>query len=329
MVADNLILKGKLRSLDSSRDLGVIADLIELCFMGTMDEDGRDYIGYLRKMAQESKNMTWGFGALQNSFSPMQGFVYELNGSIIGNLSMLPFQKGDEFVYLIANVAVHPAYRRHGIARDLTARAIQHARSKNAVSTWLQVRDDNPAAQQLYLAMGFSECCRRSTWTLRPDSRKTKECINRFNSSRRSFQDWKMQKEWLSNLYPENVRWNIGLKENKLEPGILKSIRRFLNGHWVRHWSLKKNDRLVGVASLERTHLYADNLWLATEPGMESSVLEEVIPQIQKDLFFLRPMTVNFPDKVAEESFQLMGFDKNHTLIWMEERLMRPVSIEV
>ena len=65
-------------------------------------------------------------------------------GRIVGNLSLIPFVRRGHVVYLIANVAVHPDYRRRGIARQLTQTALDYLRQRGVSSAWLQVRDDNP-----------------------------------------------------------------------------------------------------------------------------------------------------------------------------------------
>lgn len=58
------------------------------------------------------------------------GFVWEENGQIIGNLSLIPSTKGGRRVVVIANVAVHPDHRRRGIAHELTQRALQTLRQQ-------------------------------------------------------------------------------------------------------------------------------------------------------------------------------------------------------
>ncbi len=60
-------------------------------------------------------------------------------------------------IYLIANVAVRPEYRKRGIGRALTLAAMQHAKLHHADETWLHVRDDNPGAIGLYRSLGFED----------------------------------------------------------------------------------------------------------------------------------------------------------------------------
>ena len=56
----------------------------------------------------------------------------------------------------ILNLAVHPSYRRHGIARRLVLAALRAAHAKGARETYLEVRASNTAAQRLYASLGFT-----------------------------------------------------------------------------------------------------------------------------------------------------------------------------
>lgn len=56
----------------------------------------------------------------------------------------------------ILNLAVAPALRRHGIARQLVLAAIKRAYVQGARRAFLEVRASNAAAQKLYSSLGFS-----------------------------------------------------------------------------------------------------------------------------------------------------------------------------
>jgi len=61
----------------------------------------------------------------------------------------------------ILNLAVHPAYRRQGIARRLLQEALHRACQLGAKAAWLEVRPSNQAAQALYRDFGFKPVARR------------------------------------------------------------------------------------------------------------------------------------------------------------------------
>jgi ribosomal-protein-alanine N-acetyltransferase len=55
----------------------------------------------------------------------------------------------------IGTIAVHPDYRRRGIAQKLLAHTLVECRTRGAASAYLEVRRSNLAAQALYLRFGF------------------------------------------------------------------------------------------------------------------------------------------------------------------------------
>ena len=61
----------------------------------------------------------------------------------------------------ITNVAVHPDYRRSGLAKTLIETLISIAKEKQLTSLTLEVREHNEAAIALYETMGFQLVGRR------------------------------------------------------------------------------------------------------------------------------------------------------------------------
>lgn len=62
----------------------------------------------------------------------------------------------------IQTIAVAPAFRRQGLARQLLLALVVEARSRGVSELFLEVRADNEAARQLYVSEGFVEIDRRS-----------------------------------------------------------------------------------------------------------------------------------------------------------------------
>ncbi|WP_338100530.1 ribosomal protein S18-alanine N-acetyltransferase [Paramicrobacterium fandaimingii] len=57
----------------------------------------------------------------------------------------------------IQTIAVATDHRRAGLGRELMRRLIAHAASARVKAVFLEVRADNPGAQQLYRSLGFTE----------------------------------------------------------------------------------------------------------------------------------------------------------------------------
>ena len=61
----------------------------------------------------------------------------------------------------VTNLAVHPAWRRRGVARHLLGTLLEHHRRRGATRVVLEVRPANSGARRLYRSFGFREIGRR------------------------------------------------------------------------------------------------------------------------------------------------------------------------
>lgn len=61
----------------------------------------------------------------------------------------------------IATIATHPDFRRQGIAQALLAHVLKLGAEEGAISSFLEVRESNSAAQALYRKFGYEETGRR------------------------------------------------------------------------------------------------------------------------------------------------------------------------
>ena len=64
----------------------------------------------------------------------------------------------------IQTVAVAESARRGGLGRTLVQSLVNEARKRGADEVFLEVRADNPSAEQLYLAVGFEQIAVRTAY---------------------------------------------------------------------------------------------------------------------------------------------------------------------
>ena len=314
--------RSNIRPVDVRKDLDDIANLIEICFSQTMDEDGRAYLRQLRKSAEDARRLSWAVGLAEENFIPISGFVWVEDNQLIGNLTLIPLQKQGKTVHLIANVAVLPQYRRRGIGNQLTQAAIDHVREKKAGSIWLQVRDDNEAAEQLYRGLGFEERSRRTTWHNQagdpePDHSSDIEITACWPS------DWNTQSLLLEQIYPQSVSWNLPVNFQKFKPSFLSQFSNMIMGESYRNWAVRKNGQLLGTMTWEAARTWADNIWVGCMPKDQELVLSHLLPHAMSSLHRTHPQSINYPAGEAESVFLRYGFHKHLTLIWMELDLTR------
>jgi ribosomal protein S18 acetylase RimI-like enzyme len=302
-----------LRPFDMRRDLLPVADLVELCFAESLDADGRLYIRQMRQAAQGPL-----LEALGSRELPMSGYVWQDGGAVVGNLSLIPHRHAGRRLYLIANVAVHPDYRRHGIARALTQAALQELERRRPLQeTWLQVDEINQAAVNLYRGMGFVEKARRTSWRARPIIERI-GLTTPGKARTRHPADWPLQQEWLAASYPQEVRWQLPLELKLLQPGWRGALERAFNERRVSQWSAELGGKLVGVLSWQTSSLEADRLWLAVETKHQDEAIPVLMEEAFKELHLGRSLALNYPSGLAAKTLQAAGFHAARTLIWME-----------
>jgi len=304
-----------IRPFDARRDLEAAADLIELCFADNLSIDGRRYLARMRNAAKVGRATHW--QVLQSGF-PLGGLVWEQDGRLVGNLSLIPFWHRGRALYLIANVAVHPDYRRRGIARQLTEAALEKARRRFASEVWLHVRDDNPAAFALYTSVGFLPQTRRTSWVVVHASQLEGESPSGVRVTPRWSRHWRDQVRWLEANYPPALRWNYPLKMGAMRPGIWGMLYRFFVELPVRHWAVERDGKLLGVLSWQPSSAYADRLWLAAPAETEEIVLRAALPFIRDEGRLRRPLALEYPVDRAAETLRAAGFELEYTLVWMK-----------
>lgn len=64
----------------------------------------------------------------------------------------------------IATIATHPHHRRQGIARKLLTYALRYMSKEGANTSFLEVRESNTAAQEMYRRFGYEEVGRRKRY---------------------------------------------------------------------------------------------------------------------------------------------------------------------
>jgi ribosomal protein S18 acetylase RimI-like enzyme len=306
-----------LRPVNLIRDMSAVADLIELCFYGTMDSDGRQYVSQMRQVSRDHSFLHWANAAGEMASMPFSGYVWEQEGRIVGNVSLVPFRRHGKRLYLIANVAVHPDYRQRGIAHRLTEQAMQLARQRKADSIWLHVRNDNPNAVRLYQELGFRPRGQRTTWLSAPDARLSSH-QQQFTISKRQRQYWLLQHAWLERLYPDEMAWYRLPDWDVMRPGLWNWLYRLLVDFHLQHWAILKDERLQAIVSWLPGHGYADSLWVATPPQADESALTALLIHIRRQLHQRRSLTIDYPAGQAVEAIQAAGFFPQRTLIWMK-----------
>ena len=312
--------QGHLRRLDTHRDLESVANLVELCFYDTLDPEGRSYLQHMREAARNANWVGWASSLADHAATPPAGLVWEEDGGLVGNLSLIPITCQGRRCYLIANVAVHPDQRGHGIGRMLTTVALDYIRSRKAPAAWLQVRDDNAAAIHIYQKLGFVERARRSTWLISGPAPQP-DLPPGLSIAPRRANHWPQQRQWLEQLYPPELSWHLPVDWTLLQPGPLGLLYRMLSFESPRHWVSQRAGELLGALTWRNTPGFADHLWLAAPAQPEEAALLALLARARQSIPAHRQLTLNLPADVGPQVLRQAGFYAHQTLIWMEYKL--------
>ena len=147
-----------IRPIDMARDVPQIIDLLKLVFGEALELDDQQLLG-----DEVGASLSSLFYRLNPATSRLaNGFVWLAEGRIVGNVTLLPTKTWDR--YLVANVAVHPNYRRRGIARAMMHAVTSAVKTRGGRAILLQVVKDNDPAIDLYRSLGYVGLGHVSTW---------------------------------------------------------------------------------------------------------------------------------------------------------------------
>jgi ribosomal protein S18 acetylase RimI-like enzyme len=312
----------QLRPFDVRKDLDAVANLVETCFADTLDEDGHRYVNHMHAASRNPGYLRWAMAVAENAPMPFTGFVWEENGYLAGNLSLIPYKYNHKRCYLIANVAVDPVYRRRGIAKALTNAAIIQARKRGMDEIWLHVRTENKPALNLYRSFGFIEQARRTTWEIKPRSGENFTSQPGFQEvdievARPQVRNWDQYRQWLQSVYPPKFTWHQPFRLTAMRPGLLGGLYRLFTGNRLKQWVARKGQRDIGLLTWQPHSRHADHLWLASSEENEASVVAGLMPSIRRQLAHRRRMLLDYPADRIILPLHEAGFHIQQTLIWM------------
>ncbi len=258
-----------LRPVNLRTDLAPLADLIELVFADSMDASGRAALREMRSISRmgvalplmaKLNEMTAGIG---------MGVVWVEGGLLVGNVSIYPARlpKDAGRVWIIANVGVHPAFQRRGIARRLMQAALKAIRARKGDTAVLQVDADNWPAQSLYEKLGFVTERTFTTYKRQPSLRLPMMHTDAgFYLRRRRQGEWKAEMALAQRLRPPErggIGWLKPLLPAFFRRGLLTTIDDWLSfRHIDRFVTVSPQGQLLGSMWVERTFGVSTRLFL-------------------------------------------------------------------
>lgn len=307
-----------LRLTDPYRDMGQIASLIELVFGDRLDRSGRRMVRDMRRMG-ELGWLGWIVSLIWlPSAARLTGFVWEQDGSVVGNLGLSAVE-GAPGRWVMANIAVHPDFRRRGIGRGLVRAGLEWVQRKGGQTVLLQVDSENQTAQQLYAAEGFRSLTVRVVWRRSPGRRSTTGFLPS-QLRRREAREWGDHFQLAQQVYPEGTVWPYPNTPSLFRPSLLGGL---LGLDRQKHWVWEENRDLIGAISLQHgAQSGTYRVLLIVEPErrgeIEPALLACAFEALPIDAAYL---TLDYPAGCCEEVFGEFGFRKERVLTWMQIQL--------
>lgn len=277
------------RPIELNKDSGQILDLLDIAF-GPLP-GGRGQRMLINSTGTNVRSL-FGF-RFDNYFRGIApGFIWEEDGRIVGTLSLLAARKSGR--YLIANVAVHPDYRRKGIATGLMISTMDYIQSRGGRQILLQVERDNEAAIRLYSVLNYKTLGDVNRWESNSVRLRTiTPTINPgVNIRPLSSKDERAAFLLDRRCMPFDLRWPNPPYPNKYEISLWRRINDFFNGRrmnaWVADVPLEgtRKRRLIGLAYVEsewaRPHELAIRIAAEWRGRLERALFSTLVIQIKR-----------------------------------------------
>lgn len=260
------------------------------------------------------------------------GFVYTLNKRIVGNVSILESRTPGR--YLIANVAVHPDFRRQGIAREMMKKVVRYIKDRAGHQVVLQVESDNINAVELYAQLGFKSVGALRDWRMNWYALKTVKSIPAVN--RRNPDDFgeffirplrsedaQSVRKLDSALFPKNLNWPDAPDKKYYQRGIQSFLHRIFTGINHEIWVCEnKAKQIVAMGIIENEVGRPYMLKIRVVPEWGKIVERPLVAKLTRRLSYMRSKSISVQQDAAHHSiehlFREAGFGLKRTLTVMQ-----------
>jgi GNAT superfamily N-acetyltransferase len=328
-VTANPPINSGLRPINLSRDVRPVLALLNLSFGPLRDSHGR-VISDRFSLSQETP-FARRLSMMSRGFVP--GFVWEESGRIVGNVTLL--ESPIHGRYLVANVAVHPDFRRRGIARALMQEALAHIESWHGRQVYLQVESDNRAALSLYDSLAFERRGEVRRWQaaisrlrLPPPGEAASSRVRPLRS-----REWRAARELDRASFNPDLNWPAPPPADYYKSGWWQRLGDLLNGRRQETLVVQAGQQsLAGLADVVSDWGRPHHMRLCIAPDwqgkLDGVLLHAAVQRLRR--FHGGEVLLNHPvsEPATEALFKAAGFQVRRSLTVMRKNLGQLYSSE-
>ena len=273
------------------------------------------------EIASQSPAILWRLSPAAAKLS--QGFVWEEDGRIVGNVTVLTSETPGR--YLVVNVAVHPDYRRRGIARLLMKQVDDLVRQRQGNQILLQVVKQNNAAIELYNSLKYTTVGSMTQWAASASRlRRLDLNLDNVGPPIRELKRLEWQAAFALNQQAlhADLNWPEPPKPDVYKTGFWVRLKNFLNGRQAETWvTTGAQNQLVGLANITTEWGRSHQALIRVHPAWQGRLERPLLAKLIRRLHYLprRNVQIEHPDddELMNALLQEANFRPRRTLTHM------------
>lgn len=297
------------RPINLNTDIPQVVHLLEDVFGERMTQYGQ---------AENTPAFLWRLNPTLNRLSP--GFVWEEDGRIVGNATLLKSKLNGR--YLVVNVAVHPQYRRRGIAKHLMEMIIDWVYNNRGHTILLQVVKENSGAVNLYQRLNFLSLGSMTSWTCSVSRIREIDVGGSWYIRELRSSEWRQAYQLDQQALLPDLNWPEPLPHDAYRVGWWARLQDMLNGRQTEIWTIPdQQDRLMGIATIMSEWGRAHYANVRVHPEMQGELERPLFAKLTRRFRYLpyRNIRIAHPDddESMNQLLRLANFQPRRTLTHM------------
>jgi len=309
------------RPINLNRDIPQVINLLELVFGERLGSHGHRLFSRTASKGQQPA-FIWRLSPAASRLG--QGYVWEEDGRIVGNATLLKTRMANRF--LVVNVAVHPDYRRRGIARGLMNALIEQVKQRDGRYIILQVVKDNTAAIRLYQSLNFDTLGSMTSW--RSSMSRLAAIEPTLDSSPEPpirelpRHAWRLAYELDTHCLSPDLNWPEPLPPDVYKFSFWRRLNNFLNGRQAEVWvTANEANQLVGLVGIWSEWGHPHQVTLRVHPAWRGKLERPLLAKALRRLRYLPHRSIRIDhlenDSLVNQLLREANFQPRRTLTHM------------